>query len=204
MGNPVKLKDAGRHQGILLDTNVLPHFLSERHRGILRQYEVHYQPPDQRFGALTTRFSGRLYTSVVNVVECMAAKGPETEIARALLNAFRATVKEVIGPKPDKVLDLYARHSDKLQEMSKRRTDEALAAIETIEISKNSVWADVARGDADLCLLDRIVRTSTSRDRGWADVYTAQTAIEHSLIVLTEDVSDFNILHGVSYLTEYA
>ncbi len=207
MGTPVTLKQAVRsRRGILLDTNVLPHFLTAKERQILGHFGVRYKQAARKFEGIKARISrDRRFTSIVNVVECMGEKGPEVAIAQAVLRALLTTVQSIRCPHPTHpaVLSLYAERGHAFDAVWQHRSVEALMAIEDIEEANHHIWNERADADRVLKLLTRFVEPWATRDRGWADIYTAQTAIDHDLIVLTEDVGDFRDLDRVLYLTDY-
>jgi predicted nucleic acid-binding protein len=202
VGDAITLTDAGKSKGILLDTNVLPHFLSLKNRGIISHFGVKYKDASPRFAAVNARFGGKLYTSVINLVECLGGQNSTAELAKTLLAAF-TDVADVRSPDGETVLSLYASQGEAFAEKWGDHWLEASIAVDEVVKFAKTIWTEPEKGEAAIELLQRMVSDWTTWERSWADVYTAQTAIDHGLVVLTEDLDDYKAIAGVQYLVDY-
>jgi len=194
MAQGIPLKDAIRRKGILLDTNVLPHFFSGPQIGILKQYGAYYKPGALKYEPVRNRFKGRFYTSIVNVVECLCEKSAALDVAQQILKAITSFATPCF-PRNRHVLDVFADKGESFALLWNDRSANAIRALETVELQLAA---------ADRATLREFVKPYAARDRGWADIYTAQTAIDHQLIVLTEDIADFESISRLEYLTDYS
>tara|TARA_R110002072_G_scaffold192104_1_gene348794 strand:+ start:464 stop:1078 length:615 start_codon:yes stop_codon:yes gene_type:complete len=204
MATAIKLKSSRRANGILLDTNVIPYFFTPGQRAVLQGHGVAL-PSDKKFDAVKHKFRGRFFTSAATVVEFLCDYDPAPAVALPLLASTTkmAPAKTPI-PGRQNLLQAVAAHSEAFSRVWKHRTTTARIALATIQSQAAKVWpASAQQAATELALLKKLVDPYAVRDRGWVDVYTAQTAIDHGLIVLTTDVSDFARIAGVKYLVKY-
>lgn len=202
MGVAIKLKDLLRtKRRVLLDTNVLPCFVTERRRRILERSRVFLSAAPFRLQHAKRVLAGRFATSMINVVESMAERSASPPVAQALWRAYVEGVDgNVLRPRTaPATLTAYAERGEASQQAYGSRCEQAQLAI--LEADERTIWTE-ADARPTITNLQELVAGFAMRDRGWADTYTAQTAIDHDLVVLTED-PDFQQIDRVHFLVDY-
>ncbi len=199
MARELTLGQAVHRKGILLDSNVLPHFFTSKHLGTLNAVNVRYPPADLRFKGVRTNFNNgkrnRCFTSLLNVIECLGEKSSEMEAVHAMIYSFRDIVQILIPRDPACIplLGLYATRGHIFEKPWEERSLMAALIIQSIlgNWAQCGIWADEQEAKTDSELLGKFIAPMAIRDRGWCDIYTAKTAIDHDLVLLTEDWADF-------------
>lgn len=202
MGVAIKLKDLLRtKRRVLLDTNVLPYFVTEQRRRILERSRVLLSATPPKLQHVKRVLAGRFTTSMINVVESMAERTASPHVAQALWRAYTEAVDEnVLRPRAvPATLTTYAARGEASQQAYGNRCERAQLAI--LEVEGGKLWPE-AEAVPTIANLQELVAGFAMRDRGWADSYTAQTAIDHDLVVLTED-PDFQQMDRIHFLVDY-